>query len=159
MLETIATSNNGQYEAPKNVKPEKTEVSDKVDYNLDGIDEQKFQEFKKMTDYIKENGGEYKDEYEDIMNRVIKPFEEKIQSILNRNKETGDLDSLSDEEVNRIANEVMERQPEEFTKQQELIRKINSNGSSEEIHRLNEMVNENKADVQKLYDKIKNNMN
>ena len=157
MVERIATSNNEQYEVTKDVKLTKTEVSNNVDYSLDTIDEQKFQEFKKMIDYIKENGGEYKNEYEDIMNKVIKPFEEKIKSILDKNKETKDLDSLSDEELNNIADERMKNQPEELMKQQELIRKINNNGSPEEVQQLNEMVNENMVDVQNFYNKIMNN--
>ena len=55
-IEQIATSNNEQHEAPKNANLTKTEVSNNVDYSLDKVDEQKFNEYKKMTDYIKENG-------------------------------------------------------------------------------------------------------
>lgn len=155
-LEKIATSNNEQQEAFR--KPTtKTEVSNSIDYNLKEINEEKFNKFKEMTDYIKENGGEYWDEYRDIVNRIITPFEEKFQSIIN--KETKDLDSLSDEELNNIANERMKKHPEELMKQKEVIRKINNNGSPEEIQQLNEMVNENMVDVQNFYSKIMNNAN
>jgi hypothetical protein len=54
-VEQIATSNE-QEEAPKKADLKKTEVSNNIDYNLDKIDEEKFQEFKKMTDYIEKNG-------------------------------------------------------------------------------------------------------
>ena len=55
-FEQIATSNNEENEAPKTSDLTKKEESNKIDYNLDKVDEQKFQEYKKMTDYIKENG-------------------------------------------------------------------------------------------------------
>ena len=155
-LEQIATSNEVN-EAPKNVGVEKTEVSNNVDYNLDKIDEQKFQEFKEMTDYIKENGWEYGDEYNKIINDVIKPFEDQIQNILYKNKMNKSLDSMSDEEIANEADEIMRNQPEELRSQQELIKKINWNGSPEEIQKLNEIVNDSMAEVQSFYDKINEN--
>ena len=152
-LEQIATSNT-QDEAPKDVAVEKTEVSDNIDYNLDQVDEQKFQEFKEMTDYIKENGWEYGDEYNKIVNDVISPFESQIQNILDKNNKS--LDSMSDEEIAKKADEIMKNQPKELKSQQELIKKINWNGSSEEIQKLNEIVNDSMAEVKSFYDKIIN---
>ena len=79
MVETIVRSNE-QTEAHKNAKFTKIEVSNNVDYSLDTIDEQKFQEFKKMTDYIKEKGREYEGEYDDIMNRVSSHLKKKFKA-------------------------------------------------------------------------------
>jgi hypothetical protein len=50
----------------------------------------------------------------------------------------------------------MKNQPEELKQQRELIKKINWNGSSEEIQKLNEIVNNNMVDVQNFYEKIIN---
>ncbi len=157
-VEQIATSNE-QEEAPKKADLKKTEVSNNIDYNLDKIDEEKFQEFKKMTDYIEKNGWEYGEEYNNIMEKSIKPFEKQIKDILNKSnviKENKDLDKKSDEEIAREADERMKNQPEELKQQRELIKKINWNGSSEEIQKLNEIVNNNMVDVQNFYEKIIN---
>ena len=161
VVEQIARSNE-QEEAPKKANIKKTEVSNNVDYSLDKVDEQKFNEYKKMTDYIKENGWEYWKEYNDIMEKAIKPFEKQIKDILNKsdinktNIENKDLESMSDEEVAREAEKRLEPQPEELNWQKEIIKKINGNGSSEEIQKLNEIVNNNMADVQNFYEKIIN---
>lgn len=159
-FEQITTSNESKNETPKNVVVEKTEVSNNIDYNLDQVDEQRFQEFKEMTDYIKENGWEYGDEYNKILKDVIKPFEDQIQNILDKNNKSKinkSLDSMSDEEIANEANERMKNQPEELKSQQELIKKINWNGSPEEIQKLNEIVNDSMAEVQSFYDKINEN--
>jgi len=143
----------------ENTTPKKTEVSNNIDYDLDTIDEEKFQEFKKMTDYIKKNGWEYGDEYNHIMEKSIKPFERQIKDILNKSNvttESKDLDSKSDEEIAREADEIIKNQPEELNQQKELIKKINWNGSPEEIQKLNEIVNDGMGEVQSFYDKIKN---
>lgn len=156
-IEKIATSNNEEYEAPKNEKLTKTEVSDKVDYSLDKVNEEKFNEFKKMADYIKENGKEYGDEYKNIVDKAITPFEEKISKILNKEKlkkNNIDVNSMSDEELQNEADKRLELQPEELDWQREILKKINNNWSSEEIQELNEIVNNNMADVQNFYDKI-----
>ena len=155
-LEQVATSNKSN-EAPKNVVVEKTEVSNNVDYNLDKVDEQKFLEFKEMTDYIRKNGWEYGDEYNKIIDNVITPFEDQLKNILSKNykdKINKSLDSMSDEEVANEADEIMKNQPEELKGQQELIKKINWNGSPEEIQKLNEIVNDSMGEVQSFYDKI-----
>ncbi len=150
-IEQIATSNNEQQEAPKNEKLTKVETSNKIDYNLDSINEEKFQQFKEMTDYIKENGWEYEKEYQNIMNNVIKPLEENLNKILDKNK---DINSMSDKELADAAEEKMNNQPKKLREQQELIKKINGNWSQEEVQKLNEIVNNNMADVQDFYNKI-----
>lgn len=159
-FEQIATSNNEENEAPKTSDLTKKEESNKIDYNLDKVDEQKFQEYKKMTDYIKENGWEYWDEYNNIMEKAIEPFEKQIQDILNKSNvnkisvENKDLPSMSDEALNQEAEKRLEPQPEELKWQKEIIKKINWNGSSEEIQRLNEIINNNMSDVQNFWKKI-----
>ena len=159
-FEQIATSNNEENEAPKTSDLTKKEESNKIDYNLDKVDEQKFQEYKKMTDYIKENGWEYWDEYNNIMEKAIEPFEKQIQDILNKSNvnkisvENKDLSSMSDEALNQEAEKRLEPQPEELKWQKEIIKKINWNGSSEEIQRLNEIINNNMSDVQNFWKKI-----
>ena len=158
-VEKIVTSNE-QKDIPEEEYLKKTEVSNNVDYNLDKIDEEKFQEFTKMVDYIKENGWEYGEEYKRIMNDKIKPFEEQIKDILDRNNESwenNNLDSMSDEEIADEADERMKNQPEKLRSQQELIKKINWNWSPEEIQKLNEIINENMADLKSFYDKITSN--
>lgn len=152
-IEQIATSNNEQQEAPKNEKLTKVETSNNIDYNLDSINEEKFQQFKNMTDYIKEKGWEYEKEYKNIMNNIIKPFEENLNKILDKNK---DINSMSDKELADEAEAKMNNQPQELRKQQELIKKINGNWSQEEVQKLNEIVNNNMADVQNFYNKIMN---
>ena len=160
VVEQIATSNNGQKEAPKNVVNSKeTDVSNKIDYKLNKIDEEKFKEFKKMADYIEKNGWEYREEYKKIMDERIKPFEKQLQDILNKSNENvteENLDKKSDEEIAKEADKRMKNQPEEFKQQTELIKKINWNGSPEEIQKLNEIVNNNMTDVQNFYEKIIN---
>lgn len=157
-LEQIATSNNEEYEAPKNEKLTKKEVSDKVDYNLDKVDEKKFKKFKKMADYIKENGKEFWDEYRNIVNNAITPFEEKISKILNKEKflkkNNIDVSSASDEQLQEEADKRAGLQPEELNWQREILKEIINNWSEQEIQQLNEIVNNNMADVQSFYDKI-----
>ena len=141
-FEQIATSNNEENEATKTSDLTKKEESNKIDYNLDKVDEQKFQEYKKMTDYIKENGWEYWDEYNNIMEKAIEPFEKQIQDILNKSNvnkisvENKDLSSMSDEALNQEAEKRLEPQPEELKWQKEIIK------------------NNNMSDVQNFWKKI-----
>ena len=132
--------------------------SDAVDYNLDKVNEQKFQEFKKMTDYIKEKGWKYEEEYHNIVNKIITPFGEQIQKILNKNI-TKNVDSMSDIEIAKEADKIMKNQPKEVNGQQELIKKINWNWSPKEISKLNEFVTENMTDVRSFYKKITEDKN
>ena len=76
---------------------------------------------------------------------MIKNYKDKVNK---------SLDSMSDEEVANEADEIMKNQPEELKSQQELIKKINWNGSPEEIQKLNEIVNDSMGEVQSFYDKI-----
>lgn len=155
-LEKIATSNNEQFEASQST--ELKQPKNAIDYSKNEVDEAKFNDFKKMVDDIKNYGGEYgKEEYDDIMKNVIKPFEDKIQEILYKNKETKDLSSMSDEELEAAANERMELQPDELEWQKGLFQKITESGSSEEVEQLYEMVNNNMADVQAFWEEHINN--
>ena len=165
-MQEIAESNRAQQEvseAPKGKTLEKAEESNKIDYNLDKVDEKKLQEYIDMTDYIRENGWKYKeynDEFNQIMEEKIKPFEKQIKDILEKSdgkrskKEKVDRDSMSDEEIAKNADERLEHQPEELKKQQEIIARINDNWSPEEINKLNEIVAESMAEVQTFAKKI-----
>lgn len=146
-LEKIATSNNEENEISQST--ERTEL--KIDTTKNKVDEATFNNFQKMVNDIKNYGWEYKKEYDDIMDRVIKPFEERIQMILEKNKEAKDLSSMSDKELEDVANGRMELQPDELEWQQELFKKITESGSSEEVEQLYEMVNNNMADVQAFW--------
>lgn len=154
-LEKIATANNEQYEASK--KTELTKLQDTIDYSKNEINEEKFNDFKKMVDDIKNFWWEYKKQYDDIMDKVIKPFEDKIQRILYKNRETKNVNAMSNEELNNEANERMELQPSELEWQQKLFQKITESGSSEEVEKLYEMVNNNMADVKTFWDEYINN--
>ena len=147
---------NGKETNPAPIKKEGSEI----DYSLDKVDEQKFQDYKKMTDYIKEKGWDFWDEYNNIMEKAIKPFEKLYKDILNKgnvnkiNVENKDLSSMSNEALNQEAEKILEPQPEELDWQKEIIKKINWNGSPEEIQKLNEIISNNMADVQNYWKKI-----
>ena len=152
-LERIATSNNEENEAPKNAQLK--EVKDSIDYEKNNVDVAKLQEFKKMTDDIQKYGWEYAREYDDIMKKAISPFEKKIREILDKNEKAKDINSMSNEELNNLANERMEGQPKELEWQQKLLKRITESGSSEDVQQLNEIVNNNMADVQAFRNRIK----
>jgi hypothetical protein len=60
----------------------------------------------------------------------IKPFEKQYQDILNKSKkptENKDYSERTDKELENKAEEIRNRQPEEFDKQQALIAEINNN--------------------------------
>ena len=152
-LERIATSNNEENEAPKNAQLK--EVKDSIDYEKNNVDVAKLQEFKKMTDDIQKYGWEYAKEYDDIMKKAISPFEKKIREILDKNEKSKDINSMSNEELNNLANERMEGQPKELEWQQKLLKRITESGSSEDVQQLNEIVNNNMADVQAFRNRIK----
>ena len=147
---------NGKETNPAPIKKEGSEI----DYSLDKVDEQKFQDYKKMTDYIKEKGWDFWDEYNNIMEKAIKPFEKLYKDILNKgnvnkiNVENKDLSSMSNEALNQEAEKILEPQPEELDWQKEIIKKINWNGSPEEIQKLNEIISNNMTDVQNYWKKI-----
>ena len=155
-LVKIATSNNEQYEASQ--ETELTKLKNTIDYSKNEINEAKFNDFKKMVDDIKNYWWEYKKQYDDIMDSVIRPFEDKIQKILYKNKETKNVNAMSDEELNNEANGRMELQPSELEWQQELFQKITESGSSEEVEKLYEMVNNNMADVKTFWNEYINNV-
>jgi len=152
-LDKISASNNEEAEISQST--EHTEL--KIDTTKSEVDEEMFNNFKKMVDDIKDHGWVYEKQYNDIMNRIVKPFEEKIKIILDKNRETKDISSMSDEELNNVANERMELQPDELEWQKELFKKITESGSSEEIEQLYEMVNNNMADIQSFWDEYINN--
>ncbi len=155
-VEAVGVSNNVDTNLSI-TKWEKIVDSNEVDVTLDKVDEKKFLEFKKMVDYIKENGWEYEEEYKKIMEDWIKPFEKQYQDILNKSKkptENKDYSERTDKELENKAEEIRNRQPEEFDKQQALIAEINNNWTSEEINKLNEIMTEGMAEVQSFWDKI-----
>lgn len=157
-VESIGVSNAVEANQ-KDIKWEMVWESNNIDLNLNKVDEKKFLEFKKMADYIKENGWEYEEEYKKIMEERIKPFEKQLQDILSKNnksKESKDYSSQTDEEIAEEADEIINKQPEELRKQQALIAEINNNWTSEEINKLNEIMTEGMAEVQSFWDKINN---
>ena len=75
-------------------------------------------------------------------------------SINKVNKESKDLDSLSDQEIAKEAEERMKNQPEKLRKQQELIEKINNSWDGRAINKLNEIMTESMSDLQSFWEKI-----
>ena len=77
--------------------PNETDTPNKeesLDKSLNKVDEEKFQEYVEMIDYIRENGWEYEEEYEGIVNNAIKPLEDQINKILNKNMANRNLEKF-----------------------------------------------------------------
>ena len=132
-----------------------------LDKSLNKVDEEKFQEYVEMIDYIRENGWEYEEEYEGIVNNAIKPLEDQINKILNknmanRNLETRNLVFMPNKEMEWVVAEILNGQPDGVNNFKDVIKAINENWSPDEILALNNIVNENMNDVQNFYTKIIN---
>ena len=132
-----------------------------LDKSLNKVDEEKFQEYVEMIDYIRENGWEYEEEYEGIVNNAIKPLEDQINKILNknmtnRNLETRNLVFMPNKEMEWVVAEILNGQPDGVNNFKDVIKAINENWSPDEILALNNIINENMNDVQNFYTKIIN---
>ena len=144
--------------------PNETDTPNKeesLDKSLNKVDEEKFQEYVEMIDYIRENGWEYEEEYEGIVNNAIKPLEDQINKILNknmanRNLETRNLVFMPNKEMEWVVAEILNGQPDGVNNFKDVIKAINENWSPDEILALNNIVNENMNDVQNFYTKIIN---